>query len=107
MAKAGVNSLVRSLSRELADHRVNVNAIAPGLIATPMTQDRLDDPEKREKSMKAIPWSRPGAARGDCWSRPVPRLRRSRLRHRPDLDDGRRPDDELGRGLAAFLRDTE
>jgi glucose 1-dehydrogenase len=60
MAKAGVNSLVRSLSVEVAPDRINVNAIAPGLIATPMTQERLDDPEKREKSMEAIPWSRPG-----------------------------------------------
>ncbi len=60
MAKAGVNSLVRSLSVEMAPDRINVNAIAPGLIATPMTQARLDDPEKREKSMQAIPWRRPG-----------------------------------------------
>ncbi len=60
MAKAGVNSLVRSLSREVADDRINVNAIAPGLIETPMTQKRLDDPEQREKSMQNIPWRRPG-----------------------------------------------
>ena len=60
MAKAGVNSLVRSLSVEVAPDHINVNAIAPGLIATPMTQARLDDPKKREQSMQAIPWSRPG-----------------------------------------------
>ena len=60
MAKAGVNSLVRSLSRELAGDHINVNAVAPGLIQTPMTQKRLDDPEQREKSMQAIPWGRPG-----------------------------------------------
>ncbi len=62
MAKAGVNSLVRSLSREVSEDRINVNAIAPGLIETPMTQNRLDDSRAREKSMKAIPWSRPGRA---------------------------------------------
>ena len=60
MAKAGVNLLVRSLARELAEDCINVNAIAPGLIATPMTQKRLDDPAAREESMKAIPWRRPG-----------------------------------------------
>ena len=60
MAKAGVNSLVRSLSVEAAPDRINVNAIAPGLIATPMTQERLDDPAARERSMAAIPWRRPG-----------------------------------------------
>jgi glucose 1-dehydrogenase len=60
MAKAGVNSLVRSLSVEVAPDRINVNAIAPGMIETPMTQERLDDPEKRAESMQAIPWGRPG-----------------------------------------------
>ena len=60
MAKAGINSLVRSLARELAPDYINVNAIAPGLIATPMTQKRLDDAEARAKSMQAIPWRRPG-----------------------------------------------
>ena len=60
MAKAGVNSLVRSLSVEVAPDRINVNAIAPGLIRTPMTQERLDDPEKAESSMENIPWGRAG-----------------------------------------------
>ena len=60
MAKAGLNSLVRSLSVEVAPDRINVNAVAPGLIATPMTAERMDDPEKRGASMQAIPWGRPG-----------------------------------------------
>ena len=60
MAKAGVNSLVRSLSVEVAPDRINVNAIAPGLIRTPMTQERLDDPEKAKSSMENIPWGRAG-----------------------------------------------
>ncbi|WP_342346205.1 SDR family NAD(P)-dependent oxidoreductase [Burkholderia perseverans] len=60
MAKAGLGSLTRSLSRELAPERINVNSLAPGLIATPMTQARLDDPQAREHSMSVIPWHRPG-----------------------------------------------
>ena len=60
MAKAGLGSLTRSLAVELAEHRINVNNIAPGLIQTPMTQERLDDPEKRDASMKEIPWHRAG-----------------------------------------------
>lgn len=60
MAKAGVGSLTRSLAVELAPDKINVNNIAPGLIQTPMTQERLDDPAKREESMKVIPWHRPG-----------------------------------------------
>ncbi|RKU02496.1 glucose 1-dehydrogenase [Burkholderia sp. Nafp2/4-1b] len=60
MAKAGLGSLTRSLSREVAEDKINVNNIAPGLIDTPMTQDRLNDPQARDKSMQVIPWHRPG-----------------------------------------------
>ena len=60
MAKAGVGSLTRSLSREVAEDKINVNNIAPGLIYTPMTKERLDDPEKRQEAEKVIPWHRPG-----------------------------------------------
>ena len=60
MSKAAVNSLVRSLSREVAEDKINVNAIAPGMIETPMTQERVDDKEKLEDSLKSIPWGRVG-----------------------------------------------
>ena len=60
MSKAGLGSFSRSLSVELAPHKINVNNIAPGLIQTPMTQKRLDDPKAREASMKEIPWHRAG-----------------------------------------------
>ncbi|MFC3124266.1 SDR family NAD(P)-dependent oxidoreductase [Pseudoroseomonas globiformis] len=60
MAKAGLGSLARSLALELAEDRINVNNIAPGLIQTPMTAERLEDPEKRAASLKEIPWHRPG-----------------------------------------------
>lgn len=58
MAKAGINSLVRSLSREVAPDRINVNAVAPGYVSTPMTRSQLDDPTQRTKIMQAIPWRR-------------------------------------------------
>ncbi len=60
MSKAGLGSFTRSLSVELAELKINVNGIAPGLIQTPMTQKRLDDPKAREASMKEIPWHRAG-----------------------------------------------
>jgi glucose 1-dehydrogenase len=60
MAKAGVGSLTRSLAVELAEDKINVNNIAPGLIHTPMTQARMEDPEKREAAFKEIPWHRAG-----------------------------------------------
>jgi len=60
MSKAGVGSLSRSLSRELAEDRINVNNVAPGLIETPMTADRFENPKVLEKSLSQIPWHRAG-----------------------------------------------
>lgn len=59
-AKGGLLTFTRSLALELAPERINVNAIAPGLIRTPMTIKRTDDPEKRREEMPNIPWNRPG-----------------------------------------------
>lgn len=60
MSKAGIGSFCRSLSRELAEDRINVNNVAPGLIETPMTSDRFENPEKLEASLERIPWHRAG-----------------------------------------------
>jgi glucose 1-dehydrogenase len=59
-AKGGLLTFTRSLALELAPDRINVNAIAPGLIRTPMTMKRTDDPEKRREEMPNVPWNRPG-----------------------------------------------
>jgi glucose 1-dehydrogenase len=59
-AKGGLLTLVRSLALEVAPAGINVNAIAPGLIRTPMTQERTDDPETRKQELPNIPCRRPG-----------------------------------------------
>jgi 3-oxoacyl-[acyl-carrier protein] reductase len=39
--KAAVIMLTKAFAEELAEHKINVNAVAPGYFATPMTRDRL------------------------------------------------------------------
>ena len=45
-SKGGVISITKTLAKELARYKINVNAVAPGFIRTPMTQTV---PEKVEK----------------------------------------------------------
>jgi len=63
-SKAAVRMLTRSWARELAEHHINVNAIGPGVIDTPMTADRLRDaPTPHDPS--AFPWSIPWGRVGE------------------------------------------
>ncbi|MDB4986715.1 MAG: glucose dehydrogenase [Myxococcaceae bacterium] len=41
-SKGGVHAFTRSLAAELAQHRVRVNAVAPGIIRTPLIGDAAD-----------------------------------------------------------------
>jgi NAD(P)-dependent dehydrogenase (short-subunit alcohol dehydrogenase family) len=61
-AKAGVISLTRSASIELAKDKIRVNCICPGLIATPLTYNRLPGGEQTATQIFAgfQPWPRTG-----------------------------------------------
>jgi NAD(P)-dependent dehydrogenase (short-subunit alcohol dehydrogenase family) len=54
-AKAAVANLSRSVSAELAAHRIRVNAIAPGMIKTPLAMGRREEAWDRLARQKQ-PW---------------------------------------------------
>jgi len=58
-SKAGVIGFTKSLAQEIASRNVTVNCIAPGFIASAMT-DKLNDKQK-EAIMGAIPMKKMGA----------------------------------------------
>ncbi|MFM9859409.1 SDR family oxidoreductase [Pseudoxanthobacter sp. M-2] len=59
--KAAVAGLTRQLAAEYGRDGIRVNAIAPGLIATPLTHDRLaENPWFRRMMIEGCPLGRPG-----------------------------------------------
>jgi 2-deoxy-D-gluconate 3-dehydrogenase len=59
-SKGGVAVLVRSLSNEWAKHGVQVNAIAPGYMATDNTEALRNDPDRSRAILDRIPAGRWG-----------------------------------------------
>jgi 2-deoxy-D-gluconate 3-dehydrogenase len=61
-AKSAIAGLTRALANEWSGRGVNVNAIAPGYIATDNTQALRDDPDRDRAILERIPagrWGRP------------------------------------------------
>ena len=59
-AKAGLIGMSKSLAQELASRSITVNCIAPGIIATPMTEALTDDQKKA--ILARVPADRLGTA---------------------------------------------
>ncbi len=59
-AKAGMIGMIKSLAQEYAKRSITANCIAPGFIATPMT-DKLND-KQRDAILARVPAGRLGAA---------------------------------------------
>jgi len=66
-SKGAIGQLTKALSNEWAGKGVNVNAIAPGYIATDNTQALQDDPVRAEQILARIPagrWGEPADFKG-------------------------------------------
>ncbi len=59
-SKGGVKMLTQAMARDLASDGIRVNAIAPGLIETPMTESTRDNPGRIRGLMTRIPMGRAG-----------------------------------------------
>jgi 2-deoxy-D-gluconate 3-dehydrogenase len=66
-AKSGVAGLTRALANELANKGINVNAIAPGYMATDNTAPLRADPQRSQSILARIPvgrWGDPADLKG-------------------------------------------
>jgi 2-deoxy-D-gluconate 3-dehydrogenase len=66
-AKSGVAGLTRALANEWAKHGINVNAIAPGYMATDNTAPLRADPDRSKTILERIPagrWGTPNDIKG-------------------------------------------
>ncbi len=61
ITKGGLMMLTKALALELAEHRINVNALAPGAILTELNRSVLDDEAYKAKVAAKIPKGRIGA----------------------------------------------
>jgi len=61
-SKGAIGQLTKALANEWAGHGVNVNAIAPGYIATDNTEALRNDPPRASQILARIPAGRWGAA---------------------------------------------
>ena len=66
-SKSGVLGITRLLATEWAQHQINVNAIAPGYMATNNTQQLREDAERSKEILDRIPagrWGSPDDLKG-------------------------------------------
>lgn len=90
-SKSAVMGMTKALANEWAKYGINVNAIAPGYMATNNTNQLRQDEDRSEEILARIPAGRWGTP-ADCWARRghLPGVGRRRLRERLHPGRGRR-----------------
>lgn len=66
-SKSGISGLTKLMANELAQYNINVNAIAPGYMATNNTEALRDDESRSNEILSRIPvgrWGRPSDLEG-------------------------------------------
>jgi glucose 1-dehydrogenase len=58
--KGGIKIMTKCMALELAQYRINVNAIGAGVIDTDISQEEFAKPGMREETVRRIPWGRMG-----------------------------------------------
>ena len=53
----------KAFAEELASHKICVNAVAPGYLATPLAEDRLSDPKVLDTILSFTPLKKIGEAK--------------------------------------------
>src|SRR5256884_6314879 len=63
-AKGGIIAFTKTIAREVARHRINVNCVCPGPSETPLFQQEFvaQSPRLAESLKRVIPWGRLGTA---------------------------------------------
>ncbi len=59
-SKGALVNLTRELALDLGSYKINVNGVAPGVIATEMTKDMLSDEKVKSALLQNIPYNRIG-----------------------------------------------
>jgi 2-deoxy-D-gluconate 3-dehydrogenase len=68
-SKHGIAGITKALSNEWARERININAVAPGYIATENTKTLREDANRNKSILERIPegrWGRPEDIAGGC-----------------------------------------
>jgi glucose 1-dehydrogenase len=57
-SKGGMMMFTKNVALEVAEKGIRVNGIAPGVIATDMNKDKLENPKKKQQEEAKIPMHR-------------------------------------------------